>query len=93
MDDLRTKLEEFLPCHMHKFLYPYQREAVRKGIKLYGRILLNDDSGMGKSLQALALSLAYKDEWPLVIFCPQFVKYHWRYEILKWLPGFELQRI
>jgi len=55
---------------MHKFLYPYQREAVRKGVKLYGRILLNDDSGMGKSLQALALSLAYKNEWPLVIFCP-----------------------
>lgn len=25
--------------------------------------------------------------------CPSFVKYHWRYEILKWLPGFELQRI
>ncbi len=93
LDDLRTKLEEFIPPHIHKNLYPYQREGIRKGIKLYGRLLINDDSGMGKTLQAISLSLAYKNEWPLIIICPSFVKYHWRYEILKWLPGFEIQRI
>jgi hypothetical protein len=31
-----------------------------KGIKFYGRILINDDPCAGKSLQALTIALAYK---------------------------------
>ena len=60
---------------------------------MYGRILINDDFGTGKSLQALGLSLAYKIEWPLLILCPKFLQYMWRYEILKWLPGFDIKKI
>ncbi len=71
----------------------FQRETVRKGLKLYGRVLINDDSGIGKSLEGLGLALAYRHEWPLLIVCPNFCKYHWRHEVLKWLPGFELKRI
>jgi SNF2 family DNA or RNA helicase len=25
--------------------------------------------------------------------CPGFVRYHWRYEILKWIPGFDIKKI
>ena len=60
---------------------------------MHGRILINDDFGTGKSLQALSLALAYRMEWPLLILCPSFLKYSWRHEILKWLPGFDLDRI
>mmetsp|Transcript_17360 Transcript_17360/g.21898 ORF Transcript_17360/g.21898 Transcript_17360/m.21898 type:complete len:211 (-) Transcript_17360:2218-2850(-) len=60
---------------------------------MHGRILINDDFGTGKSVQALALALAYRMEWPLLILCPAFLKYSWRYEILKWLPGFDIDRI
>ena len=31
-----------------------------RGLKFYGRILINDDPCAGKSLQALALALAYR---------------------------------
>lgn len=54
---------------------------------------MNDDFGTGKSLQAITLALAYKIEWPLLIICPNYLKYHWRYEILKWLPGIQLSKI
>ena len=32
-------------------------------------------------------------EWPLLILCPAFTKFAWRQEILKWLPGFDIERI
>ena len=48
---------------------------------------MNDDHSAGKTLQSLAIAMAYKVEWPLVILCPEALKYFWRYEILKWLPG------
>jgi hypothetical protein len=32
-------------------------------------------------------------EWPLVIFCPPYLRYMWRYELLKWLPGFDIKKI
>lgn len=63
-----------------------------RGLKFYGRILINDDPCAGKSLQALALALAYRQEWPLLIICPNILKYFWRYEILKWIPGLNLLR-
>ncbi len=60
---------------------------------MFGRVLFNDDSGIGKSIMALGLALHYRNEWPILILCPNFSKFHWRYEILKWLPGFEIERI
>ena len=87
------KLEEFLPPHIYKNLHSFQRDGIKKGLKLFGRVLINDDFGTGKSLQGLSLSLAYRMEWPLIILCPSFAKFSWRYEILKWLPGFDIRRI
>ena len=69
----KLKLEDFLPPFIFRSLYSYQRDGIKKGLKLYGRILINDDFGTGKSLQALGLSLAYKIEWPLLILCPKFL--------------------
>ena len=40
------------------------------GIKRFGRFLLGDEMGVGKTIQALAVACVYKDEWPLVIICP-----------------------
>ena len=44
------KLEEFLPPHIFKNLHSFQRDGIKKGLKLYGRVLINDDFGTGKSL-------------------------------------------
>ena len=70
---VRLKMEEFLPPFIFRSLYSYQREGIKKGLKLHGRILINDDFGTGKSLQALSLALAYRNEWPLLIICPRYL--------------------
>ena len=46
----KLKLEEFVTPLIFKSLYTFQREGIKKGIKLYGRILINDDYGSGKRL-------------------------------------------
>lgn len=46
----KLKLEEFLPPYIFKSLYSFQKDGIKKGLKLYGRILINDELGMGKSL-------------------------------------------
>lgn len=89
---IKLTLEEFVPPFIYKSLYAFQRDGIKKGLNLFGRVMINDDFGCGKSLQALTLSLAYKNEWPLLILCPTFVRYYWRYEILKWFPGFDLKK-
>ena len=40
------------------------------GIKRYGRFLLGDEMGVGKTIQAIAVSCVYKEDWPLLIVCP-----------------------
>lgn len=40
------------------------------GIKRFGRFLLGDEMGVGKTIQALAVSWIYKEDWPLLIICP-----------------------
>ena len=43
--------------------------------------------GVGKTLQAIGIMHLYKEDWPLMIFCPSSLKYTWRDEILRWLPS------
>lgn len=45
-----SKLEEFLPPHIFKHLHTFQRDGIKRGLKLHGRVLINDDFGTGKSL-------------------------------------------
>lgn len=42
--------------------------------------------GVGKSVQALAISITFKEDWPLLIICPSSLRFVWREEIWKWLP-------
>jgi hypothetical protein len=43
---------------------------VKYGIEKNCRFLLGDEMGVGKTVQALALSLIFKKDWPLLIICP-----------------------
>ena len=47
---------------------------------------MGDEMGVGKTIQALAVSSVYIDEWPLLIICPKSLKLTWRDEIKRWLP-------
>lgn len=75
-----------LPEKIYKSLYGFQKAGVEFGIKMHGRILLGDEMGVGKTIQAIAIAYMYKLDWPLLIMTPASLKFTWRDEILKFLP-------
>ncbi|KAL8183241.1 UNVERIFIED_CONTAM: Swi SNF matrix associated, actin dependent regulator of chromatin [Gekko kuhli] len=42
--------------------------------------------GLGKTIQAIAVSYHYKKEWPLLIVVPSSLRYPWAEELEKWIP-------
>ena len=48
--------------------------------------MLADEMGVGKTIQAIGISLLYKENWPVLIICPASLKFVWRNEILRWIP-------
>jgi len=62
--------------------YKYQREGIKLIDFFDGRVLLADDVGLGKSLQALWW-ITQADAWPAVVVCPANVKWHWEHEALQ----------
>lgn len=53
-----------------KKAYEFQKVGIQFGINHYGRVLIGDEMGVGKTIQAMGLAYIYKSEWPLIIFCP-----------------------
>jgi len=58
-----------------------------------GRAIINEDTGFGKRLVAIAAAVIYKQEWPLLIVCPSILVKKWREEFVKWIPSFDLTKI
>eukprot|EP01138_Halocafeteria_seosinensis_P008091 gb/GECG01008267.1/.p1 GENE.gb/GECG01008267.1/~~gb/GECG01008267.1/.p1 ORF type:complete len:1555 (+),score=193.94 gb/GECG01008267.1/:1-4665(+) len=78
-----------IPSSITRWLRPFQREAIEYGINRKGKILLADEMGTGKTLQAISLMRHYVADWPLLIVCPASLKLMWANELQVWLP--ELQ--
>ncbi|CDW72909.1 snf2 family n-terminal domain containing protein [Stylonychia lemnae] len=74
-----------LPPQLIKKLYNFQKVGIQFGIDHYGRLLLGDEMGVGKTVQAIALSYLYQRDWPVLIISPSSLKYAWRDELMKWL--------
>lgn len=66
-------------------LRPFQHAGVRF-LADNGKVLLADDMGTGKTLQALAAA-AVTGAWPMLVICPAVVKLNWAREALTWFPG------
>jgi SWI/SNF-related matrix-associated actin-dependent regulator 1 of chromatin subfamily A len=66
-------------------LYEFQKCTLQLAIKNFGRLMIADEMGVGKTLQSLACALAYEREWPLLIICPSALKHVWVEELRKWL--------
>jgi len=66
-------------------LYQFQIEGVKYGLSKFGRCIIGDEMGVGKTVQALAICTVYKEEWPCLILCPSSLKYNWMNEIATWL--------
>ena len=49
-----------MPLHVQRSLMPFQRVGVRFGLGLRGRVLIADEMGVGKTVQAIALASCYR---------------------------------
>jgi len=52
---------EKLPDSMLKKLYDFQKKGIEFGVKKFGRILLGDEMGIGKTIQAIGILYLYKE--------------------------------
>jgi SWI/SNF-related matrix-associated actin-dependent regulator 1 of chromatin subfamily A len=84
-EDDAVKSIEDLPKHILTGLYPFQKEGVKFATENHGRILLADEMGVGKTIQAVVIAGMYKEDWPVLILCPGAVKVCWKNELLIWL--------
>lgn len=75
---------KLLPQRIVNKLYSFQKQGIFFGQQKFGRLLIGDEMGVGKTLQAICVSYLYRQDWPLLIVCPSSVKYIWRDEIIKW---------
>lgn len=48
-----------VPAGLRKALLPFQEEGVLFGLARHGRMMLADEMGVGKTLQAIALAACY----------------------------------
>lgn len=54
----------------------------------WGRILLGDEMGVGKTIQAISICYLYRKDWPVLVIVPSSLRFSWRDEIYKWLEGY-----
>ncbi|MCQ2820132.1 MAG: DEAD/DEAH box helicase [archaeon] len=74
-----------LPIKLQQCLYNFQKTGINFGITRDCRLLLADEMGVGKTIQAIGLCSIFKEDWPVLILCPSSLRYNWRDEILQWL--------
>ena len=89
IDTLLTLRGQITPAdqdYVHGDLYPFQ-EVGRSFLKLAREVLLGDEMGTGKTIQALsALRSLGADALPAIVICPNSVKTAWANEMRRWLP-------
>lgn len=84
-DEHKKKSVDSLPTEFRSKLYSFQKEGIQFAIERHGRVLIADEMGVGKTIQAIALCKIYQDDWPVLIICPGSVKYSWKNELMNWL--------
>lgn len=49
-----------MPSHLRQALMPFQKAGVHFALRREGRLLLADEMGVGKTVQAIAIASCYK---------------------------------
>lgn len=80
---LETDMQLYIPG-IAKDLLPYQKAGIAYMLKAR-KVILGDQPGLGKTVQALA-TVAVEDRFPLVVVCPNSLKLNWAGEVKKWFP-------
>lgn len=86
-----SELTSILPADLlqqdvFKCLKEYQLRGVEYAYSRKGRILLADEPGLGKTIQAIAIACCYKPDWPVLVICPSSVRPMWAREWERWGP-------
>jgi SNF2 family DNA or RNA helicase len=68
-------------------LYPYQRAGLVYALRRFGRVLLADEMGCGKTMQAVALIATALETGPVLVLCPAAVRPMWMFELDRWLDS------
>lgn len=79
-----------VPESLRSRMFPFQIEGVKYGLSRGGRVLIGDQMGLGKTVQALALISCYREEWPCLILVPTSLRDAWHEALRRWLdvrPG------
>lgn len=81
--------ESISPCYSSK-LYPFQAAGV-DFLSTAGSVLLGDEMGTGKTIQALeelrhSNEHSSEDPLPALVICPNTTKRNWEAEIVCWFP-------
>lgn len=63
--------------------YPFQLAGIEFAIK-NKRVLIGDQMGLGKTIQALGVA-AHMQLYPAIVVCPAILKLNWQREILAWV--------
>uniref|UniRef100_A0A8B9GJY3 ZRAB3 endonuclease n=1 Tax=Amazona collaria TaxID=241587 RepID=A0A8B9GJY3_9PSIT len=89
LDDSRSENVDaklsFLPERLRKKLLPFQEKGITF-TSIFNFYLFFSQMGLGKTIQAIAISYYYKNEWPLLIVVPSSLRYPWVDEMEKWIP-------
>jgi len=85
--DLKNKPSlKDLPKSLFDSLYNFQKVGIQFGVDRFGRILIGDEMGVGKTVQAISISYLFLKDWPLLIITPSSLRFTWRDELMHWLP-------
>lgn len=72
-------------------LRPFQKAGVKYAAEKK-RLIIGDQMGLGKTVEALA-TMQYLDAFPALVICPASLKFNWVKEARHWLPGRTLQML
>ncbi|KAI1306787.1 SWI/SNF-related matrix-associated actin-dependent regulator of chromatin subfamily A-like protein 1 [Halotydeus destructor] len=85
MIDLLDVLPLRLACQLHDF----QKETLRFAVERNGNIFIADETGLGKTVQALSVAFMYRPE-PLLVICPAVLCLQWKREVEYWYDPYIL---
>src|SRR3990167_1080725 len=68
-------------------LMPFQVTGVKFAEKANARVLIADEQGLGKTIQAIAMLKLHPELLPAVITCKTSLKAQWFHEIIRWTGG------
>ena len=79
LKEFRTKPSNLdkIPANLLSQLLPYQKQGILFALERNGKVMLCDEAGLGKTVQAIGISCCYKDEWPIIVICPASLRQHW----------------